>query len=101
MFDIINLNPATQSDLAWIFLDVVLHTDYTTEAQLEAFFGQLNADWLITSRTDTDLKPEACLIQAFGNVLENHINSKEMAESCHQTLTSKWIFHRKTPLPNL
>ena len=98
MLNIIDLNPNTQSNLTWIFLDVVLHTDYTTEAELEAFLGHLNADWFIASRSDTDLAPETCLIQAVGDALKNHINSKEMAESCHQTLISKWIFHRKTPL---
>lgn len=98
MFNLIDLNPNTPSDLAWIFLDVVLHTDYKTEAELNAFLGQLNADWLITSRSDTDLKPEACLIQAVGDALKNHINSKEMAEICHQELTSKWIFQRITAL---
>jgi len=101
MLNLINLNSNTQSDFGWIFLDAVLHTDYETEEELNAFLGQLNADWLIISRSDTHLAPEACLMQAFGDVLENHINSKKMAESCHQTLTLKWIFHRKTPLPNL
>ncbi|WP_028666520.1 hypothetical protein [Runella zeae] len=95
MFDILNLNPETQSNFSWIFLDAVLHTDYKTEAEFHTFLRKLNTDWLIKSKNNIDFSSEDCLILAIGDILKNHINSKEMAEHCHQELTSKWIFHQK------
>ncbi|MEI7587119.1 hypothetical protein [Runella sp.] len=98
MFDFIDLNPETQSELGWIFLDAVLCADFNTDDELNAFVINLNADWLIISKSNTELNPETCLIKAIGDVLQHHINSKEMAESCHKTLTLKWFFHRKYSL---
>ncbi|WP_273215559.1 hypothetical protein [Runella zeae] len=98
MFDIIDLSSDFQSNFCWIFMDSVLHTDYETEAEFLSFVEKLNENWLIKSRSNIDLEPRACLIQAIGDVLQNHINSEEMAERCHQELISKWIFNQKTPL---
>jgi len=98
MFDIINLNPETQSELGWIFFEAVLFADFKTDDELNAFVANLNADWRIVSKSNTELNPETCLIQAIGDVLQQHINSKEIAENCHKALISKWFFHRKTSL---
>ena len=94
-FDIIDLNSETQNDFCWIFLDAVLHTNYKTEDEFNTFLGKLNAGWIIKSRSDVDLSPENCLIQAIGDILKNHINSKDMADKCHKELISKWIFYPK------
>lgn len=98
MFDIINLNPEFQSQLGWIFIEAVLHTDYQTEPEFHAFLRKLNEDWLIKSRSDSALASETCLIQAINDVLKNHINTEDIAERCQQELMSKWIFHPKIPL---
>ena len=98
MFDIINLKPEFQSQLGWIFMEAVLNTDYQTEAEFHAFLRKLKEKWLIKSRTTIALAPDDCFIQAIGDILKNHINSKDKAENCHQELTSKWIFHQKIPL---